>query len=81
MLRPQLLRWTSDFLALANEAISVIACAQGLEYPPDLYRIAQRGLRVWVGYLEQHPSLAAELELAIIADGASASASASAADR
>jgi hypothetical protein len=71
---PELLRWTSDFLALANKAISVIACAQGLDYPSDLHRAAQQDLRVWAGYLEQHPSIAAELELAITVDGASAAA-------
>jgi hypothetical protein len=69
---PELLRWTSDFLVLANKAISVIACAQGLDYPPDLHRVAQQDLRVWAGYLEDHPSLAAELESAIAVEGAAA---------
>ena len=68
---PELLRWTSDFLALANKAICVIACARGLECPPDLHRSAERDLRVWARYLEEHPWIAAELELASIASGAS----------
>jgi hypothetical protein len=69
---PELLRWTSDFLALANKAISVIACVQGLDYPFDLHRTAQHDLRVWAGYLEEHPSIAAELELASLVHGVSA---------
>jgi hypothetical protein len=63
---PELLRWTSDFLLLANKAICLIACARGLDCPPDLPRSAQRDLRVWAAYLEEHPSVAAELELASI---------------
>jgi hypothetical protein len=45
-------------------AISIIACAQGLEYPTDLYRDAQEDLRAWAGYLDDRPSIAADLELA-----------------
>jgi hypothetical protein len=67
---PELLRWTSDFLVLANKAICMIACARGIECPPDLHRTAQQDLRAWAGYLEEHPSLAAELELASLVNGA-----------
>jgi hypothetical protein len=65
---PELLRWTSDFLVLANKAICMIACAHGLDCPPDLHRNAQQELRAWAAYLEDHPSIAAELELASVAD-------------
>ena len=61
---PELLRWTSDFLVLANKAICVIACARGLDCPPELHRTAQRNLRAWAGYLDKHPSIASELEWA-----------------
>jgi hypothetical protein len=61
---PDRLRWTSDFLDLASKAIGIIACAHGIDCSPELYRTAQRDLRAWARYLESHPSLAAELELA-----------------
>jgi hypothetical protein len=61
---PERLRWTSDFLALAAKAISIIACAQGLDLPADLHRTVQGDLRAWASYLESHPSLAIELEMA-----------------
>jgi hypothetical protein len=66
---PDRLRWTSDFLDLANNAICIIACAQGLEYPPDLYQATQRDLRAWAWYLDEHPSIAADFELACVAKG------------
>jgi hypothetical protein len=69
---PELLRWTSDFLVLANKAIRIVACAHGLYCPPDLHRAAQRDLRAWAGYLEDHPFVAAELELASIVNGVAA---------
>jgi hypothetical protein len=61
---PDRLRWTSEFLDLANNAIAIIACAQGLDYPPDVYRTAQEDLQAWARYLDDRPSIAAELELA-----------------
>ncbi|HEX3459373.1 MAG TPA: hypothetical protein VHT49_00595 [Acidimicrobiales bacterium] len=65
------LRWTSDFLDLASKAIAVIACVQGLEYPSDLHRSAQRDLRAWAGYLEDHPSIAADFDRASLLTGLS----------
>lgn len=67
---PDRLRWTSDFLELASKAIGIIACAQGIDCPPDLHRTAQHDLRAWAWYLEDHPSLAAELETARVVDDA-----------
>jgi hypothetical protein len=64
---PDRLRWTSDFLDLAGKAIAIVACVKGLDYPPDLQRAAQQELRAWASYLEDHPSIAAEFELARIA--------------
>jgi hypothetical protein len=64
---PDRLRWTSDFLDLASKAIAIIACAQGLDYPPQLYQSAQEDLRAWARYLDDRPSIAAELELASVA--------------
>ena len=66
---PDRLRWTSDFLDLANKAIAIIACAQGLDYPTDLYRATQRDLRAWACYLDGHPSIAADFELACVVRG------------
>jgi hypothetical protein len=68
---PDRLRWTSDFLELAGKAIAVIACVQGLEYPSDLHRTAQRDLRAWAGYLEDHPSIAADFDRAAVLTGRS----------
>jgi hypothetical protein len=56
------LRWTSDFLNLAAKAITIVACAKGLNYPPDLHVSAQHDLRAWALYLDDHPAIAAELE-------------------
>jgi hypothetical protein len=66
---PDRFRWTSDFLDLAGKAISIIACAQGLEYPPDLHRAVQQDLRAWARYLDEHPSIGADFELASIVKG------------
>lgn len=65
------LRWTSDFLVLASKAISIVACVQGLDYPPDLHRTAQQDLRAWASYLDDHPSITADLELASVFEGRS----------
>jgi hypothetical protein len=65
------LRWTSDFLNVAGKAIRVVACAQGLEYPCDLHRIAQQDLRTWARFLDDHPSIAAEFEAARVTNGVS----------
>jgi hypothetical protein len=63
---PDRLRWTSDFLELASKAISIIACAQGLDYPLNLYRGAQRDLLAWARYLDEHPLIAGKLESACV---------------
>jgi hypothetical protein len=63
---PERLRWTADFLDLASKAISIIACAQGLEYPPTLHCAAERDLRAWARYLDDRPSIAADFELASV---------------
>lgn len=65
------LRWTSDFLVLASKAIAIVACVQGLEYPPDLHRTVQQDLRAWASYLDEHPGIAADLELASLVQGGS----------
>jgi hypothetical protein len=61
---PERLRWMSDFLDLANKAICIIASAQGLDYPPNLHRPLQGDLLAWASYLEEHPLIAADFELA-----------------
>jgi hypothetical protein len=58
------LRWTSDFLDLAGKAISIVACAQGLDCPLDLHHAVQRDLRAWARYLEDRPLITADLEMA-----------------
>jgi hypothetical protein len=51
------LRWIADFLDLADKAIAVVACAQGLTYPPQRHLDAQRDHRAWARWLEtrRHP--------------------------
>ena len=68
---PDRLRWTADLLVLASKALTILACVQGLDYPPDLHRTAQRDLRAWASYLDNHPPVAAELELASVVEGIS----------
>lgn len=65
------LRWTSDFLNVAAKAIRIVACAKDLDYPSDLHASAQRDLRTWAHYIDNHPSIAAELELARVSTGES----------
>jgi hypothetical protein len=59
------LRWIADFLELAGKAISVVACARGIDYSPDLHRDAQRDLRVLAELLLEHPQLASVFEATI----------------
>lgn len=61
---PERLRWIADFLALADRAISILACVEGIGYPPDLHRTAQQELCAWASYLDRHPSIAARLDFA-----------------
>jgi hypothetical protein len=63
------LRWIADYLDLAEKAISVIACAQGAECPPDLHRGAQQDLRRWARWLEARPTLAAGFAVARVVPG------------
>ena len=63
---PDRLRWTSDFLDLANKAIAIIACAQGLDLPPGMYLSARDDLRAWARYLDDRPSVVEDFELARI---------------
>jgi hypothetical protein len=66
---PDRLRWIADYLDLAEKAISVIACAQGLDCPPDLHRGAQTDLRRWARWLEVRPTLAAGFAVARVVPG------------
>jgi hypothetical protein len=66
---PDRLRWTAEFLDLASKAIAIIACAQGLDCPPDLHHAPQQDLRAWARYLDDHPMIAADLELASVLTG------------
>ena len=61
---PELLRWISDFFVPAHKAICVIASVRGVYCPPDLCQSAQQDLRVWADYLEAHPSISVEFEVA-----------------
>ena len=69
---PDRLRWIADFLDLADKAISVIACAKELDYPSDLHRGAQQDLRAWARWLDAHPELAAEMDVARMVVGVEA---------
>ena len=57
---------TRNLLDLASQAIAIIAGAQGLDCPPDLHRAAQEDLRAWARYLDDRPSIAANLQLATV---------------
>jgi len=63
---PERLRWIADYLDLADQAISVVACVRGVDYPSDLHRGAQRDLRRWAHWLEVRPALAARLAVAMV---------------
>jgi hypothetical protein len=49
------LRWIADYLELAGKALSLIACVQGIDYPHELHRDAQRDLRAFAKQLEASP--------------------------
>jgi hypothetical protein len=53
------MRWIADYLDLADKAISVIACVEGLDYPSECHRGAQQDLRRWARWLEARPTIAA----------------------
>jgi hypothetical protein len=67
---PDRLRWIADFLDLADKAISIIACVQGVEYSEQLHTGAQRDLRAWARWLDARPDLAAEMDVARLVLGA-----------
>lgn len=69
---PDRLRWIADYLALADKAISVIACVQELDYPAELHRGAQQDLRGWARWLDARPELAAEMDVARMVVGVDA---------
>jgi anti-anti-sigma regulatory factor len=56
------LHWIADFLDLADKALSVVACVQGYDYPPQMHREAQRDLLAWAHWLESRPALAAAMD-------------------
>jgi hypothetical protein len=60
---PDRLRWIADFLDLAQEAISIIACVHGLECSARLHTAAQRDLRAWARWLDARPDLASEMDV------------------
>jgi hypothetical protein len=60
---PERLRWIADFLDLADKAIAVVACAQGVDYPEQLHSTAQRDLRAWAGWLDANPALAGDMDV------------------
>jgi hypothetical protein len=66
---PERLRWIADFLDLADKAIAVVACAQGVDYPEQLHSTAQRDLRAWARWLEANPALAADMDVVRIVAG------------
>jgi hypothetical protein len=69
---PDRLRWIADFLDLGDKAISVIACVQGFDYPPELRHGAQRDLRAWARWLEVNPEVAEDFDVARVALGVEA---------
>jgi anti-anti-sigma regulatory factor len=56
------LHWIADFLDLADKALSVVACVQGLDYPPQMHREAQHDLRAWARWLESRPAVVAGMD-------------------
>ncbi len=54
--------------ALASKPIAVVACVDGLDSPPDLHRPARQDLRARASYLDDHPSVAADFELASVVE-------------
>ena len=63
------MRWIADYLDLADKAISVIACVDGLDYPSECHRGAQQDLRRWARWLEARPTIAAGLAVGRLAPG------------
>jgi hypothetical protein len=66
---PERLRWIADYLDVADKALSLIACVEGLEYPSDLHRGAQQDLRRWARWLDARPTLADGFAVARLVPG------------
>jgi hypothetical protein len=66
---PERLCWIANYLDVAEKAMSVIACVQGLDFPSDLHRDAQRDLRRWARWLEVRPVIAAGFAVARVVPG------------
>jgi len=63
------MRWLADYLDLADRAISVIACVEGLDYPSECHRGAQQDLRRWARWLDARPTIAAGFAVGRLAPG------------
>jgi hypothetical protein len=55
-------RWIADLLDLADQAVTVIARAEGFDYPRGVHVDAQQDLRAWARWLDEHPEIASELD-------------------
>src|ERR1700730_5153892 len=67
---PERLRWIADYLDVADKALSIIACAKDIDYPPGLHRGAQQDLRRWARWLDAHPTLGEGFAVARLVPGA-----------
>ena len=66
---PDRLRWIADYLDVADRAIAVLACVQGIEYASASHRDAQQDLRRWARWLEVRPAIAAGFAMARLVPG------------
>jgi len=55
------LRWIAEYVGLAGKALSVVACVEGLEYPPDTHVEAQSDLRDLADFLESQSGAGASI--------------------
>ena len=55
------LRCIADFLGLAGKAVSVVACARGIDYSQDIHREAQRDLRALAEQIDECPQFGTDL--------------------
>jgi hypothetical protein len=62
------LRWIADFVGVAGNALSVVACVRGIDYSQDVHDSAQRDLRALAALLDQCPALRADLAAAMTED-------------
>lgn len=66
---PDRLRWIADYLDVADRAITVLACVQGIEYSSASHRAAEQDLRRWARWLEVRPALSAGFAMARLVPG------------